>query len=109
MNDVHLKKSENILHKVLPKKVVNHYGKKGKLRLRYIAPFEIINEIGFSAYSFSLPFSFLKFNLIFHVPMLIKYHRDGYYLIHWKFKLFDKKISYEDKPITILNRYVSNL
>ncbi|GJZ55242.1 putative reverse transcriptase domain-containing protein [Tanacetum coccineum] len=46
---------ELVLLKVSPWKGVVHFGKKGKLALRYVGPFEILERIGPVAYRLRLP------------------------------------------------------
>ncbi|GJS24204.1 putative reverse transcriptase domain-containing protein [Tanacetum coccineum] len=56
--DVHLplaRRVDQVLLKVSPWKGVVHFGKKGKLALRYVGPFEILERIGPVAYRLRLP------------------------------------------------------
>ena len=46
------------------------YDKRGKLSLRYIGPFEILDSVGTVAYQFALPPSLSGVHEAFHVSML---------------------------------------
>ncbi|KAL5546672.1 hypothetical protein UlMin_006359 [Ulmus minor] len=62
--------------KVAPMKGVMCFGKKGKLSLRYIGPFEILEKIGKVAYKLALPSELSTVHNVFHVSMLQKYISD---------------------------------
>ena len=49
------------------------FGKRGKLSLRFIGPFEILERIGIVAYWLVLPPSMSGVHEVFHVSMLWKY------------------------------------
>jgi hypothetical protein len=58
--------------KVSPTKGVQRFGVKGKLALRYIAPYEIIEVCGPVAYRIGLPERFSAVHNVFHVTQLKK-------------------------------------
>ena len=55
VRDMTFQSGENVLLKVSPMKGVMRFGKKGKLSLRYIGPFEILKCVGPVAYRLALP------------------------------------------------------
>ena len=59
--------------KVAPLKGVTRFGKKGKLRPRFIGPFEILQRIGKVAYRLALSPDLAAVHNVFHVSMLKKY------------------------------------
>ncbi|XP_060210554.1 uncharacterized protein LOC132637492 [Lycium barbarum] len=97
---------EQVLLKVSPMKGVKRFEKKGKLSPRYIGPFEILHRVGEVTYELALPSGL---SLVFHVSMLKRYHGDGSYIITWDSVLLDENLSYEEKPIAILDREVRKL
>ena len=62
--------------KVMPKRGVVRFGKRGKLSPRFIGPFEILERIGTVAYRLALPPSMSSVHEVFHVSMLHKYTPD---------------------------------
>ena len=59
--------------KVSLMKGVMRFGKKRKLALRYIGPFEILDRVGMVAYWLALPSNLSQVHPVFHVSMLRKY------------------------------------
>ncbi|GJX83709.1 hypothetical protein Tco_0333190 [Tanacetum coccineum] len=46
---------DKVMLKVLPWKGVVHFGKRGKLNLRYVGPFKVLEKVGEVAYKLELP------------------------------------------------------
>ncbi|GJX25165.1 putative reverse transcriptase domain-containing protein [Tanacetum coccineum] len=63
---------DQVLLKVSPWKGVVHFGKKGKLALRYVGPFEILERIDPVAYRLRLPKELSGVHDTFHVSTLKK-------------------------------------
>ena len=61
---------DHIFLKVMPKRGVVRFSKRGKLSLRYIGPFEILERVGTIAYRLALPPSLSSVPEVFHVSML---------------------------------------
>ncbi|KAA3484123.1 DNA/RNA polymerases superfamily protein [Gossypium australe] len=57
--------------KVSPWKKIFLFGRKGKLSLRFIGPYEIIERIGPVVYRLALPTELEKLHNEFHVSMLV--------------------------------------
>ena len=100
---------EQVLLKVSPMKGVMRFGKRGKLSLRYIGPFEVLKCVGEVAYELALPPELSGVHPVFHVSMLKKYHGDGNYIIRWDSVLLDENLSYEEELVAILDREVCKL
>ena len=62
--------------KVMHKKGVVRFGKRGKLSPRFIGPFEILKRVGTVAYRLALPPSMSGVHEVFHISMLGKYTPD---------------------------------
>ncbi|KAA3453463.1 DNA/RNA polymerases superfamily protein [Gossypium australe] len=62
--------------KVSPWKKLLRFGRKGKLSLRFIGPYEIIERVGPVAYRLSFPSELEKIHNVFHVSMLRRYQSD---------------------------------
>ena len=63
---------DHVFLKVMPKRRVVRFGKKGKLSLRYIGPFKILERVGTVAYLLALSLSLSSVHEVFHVSMLQK-------------------------------------
>ena len=61
---------DHIYLKVMPKRGVVRFGKRGKLSPRLIGPFEILERVGPIAYRLALPPSMSGVHEVFHVSML---------------------------------------
>ena len=68
---------DHVFLKVMPKKGVVRFGKRGKLSPRYIRPFEILKRVGIVSYRLALPPSLSGVHVVFHVSMLWKYTIDS--------------------------------
>ena len=67
---------DHVFLKVMPKREVVRFVKQGKLSLRFIGPFEILERVGTAAYRLALPPSLSSVHEVFHVSMLRKYTPD---------------------------------
>ena len=63
----------NVFLKVMPKRRVVRFDKRGKLSPRFIGPFKILERVGTIAYRLALPPSLSGVHEVFHVSMLLKY------------------------------------
>ena len=72
---------DQVFLKVMPKRGVVRFGKRGKLVPRYIGPFEILDKVGTVAYRLALPPSLLGVHEVFHIPMLRKYTPDPSHVV----------------------------
>ncbi|KAK4359671.1 hypothetical protein RND71_021900 [Anisodus tanguticus] len=90
-------------------KGVTRFGKRGKLSLRYIRPFEILQRVWEVAYELTLPPGLSDVHPISHVSMLKKYRDDGSYIIQWDSVLLDQNLEFEEEPMAILDSQVRKL
>ena len=67
--------------KVMPKRGVVRFGKRGKLSPRFIGPFEILERVGTVAYQLALPPIMLGVHEVFHVSMLRRYTTDPAHVV----------------------------
>ena len=72
---------DHVFLKVMPKRGVVRLGKRGKLSLRYIEPFEILERVGTIVYRLALPPSLSGVHKAFHVSMLRKYTSDPAHVV----------------------------
>ena len=64
------KASDHVFLKVMPKRGMVRFNKRGKLSSRYIGPFEILERVGTIAYRLALLQSLSGVHEVFHVSML---------------------------------------
>ena len=74
--DMEFQVKDYVFLKVSPTKGVMRFGKKVKLALRYIGPFEILERVGMVTYWLALPPNLSQLHPMFHVSMLKKYILD---------------------------------
>ncbi|XP_047941021.1 uncharacterized protein LOC125188287 [Salvia hispanica] len=84
--------------KVSPSKWITRFGVKGKLKLRFIGPYEILEEVGLVAYRLALPPSLGNVHNVFHVSQLQKYVFDPKHVIHYEEVALNPNLSYEERP-----------
>ena len=65
-----------ILLRESPRKVIMHFKIKGKLALRYIGPFQIVQRVGVVAYRLALPPELSHIHNVLYVSMLRKCQPD---------------------------------
>lgn len=90
--------------KVSPWKGKIRFGKKGKLSLRFVGPFEILKRIGEVAYEVALPLEMEHVHNVFHVSVLRPYKLDYKHVIEYESIQLEKDLSYEELPIQIIGR-----
>ena len=74
---------DHVFLKVMPKRVVVRFGKRGKLSPRFIRPFKILERVGTIAYQLALPPSMSGVHEVFHVSMLRRYTPDPAHVVDW--------------------------
>ena len=94
---------DHIFLKVMPKREVIRFGKRGKLSSRYIRPFEILKRVGIVAYRLVLPSSLSGVHEVFHVSMLRKYTPDLTHVVDWGESTVDTNGTFEEGPMRILD------
>ncbi|WMV38093.1 hypothetical protein MTR67_031478 [Solanum verrucosum] len=85
---------------------VMRFGKKGKLRPRYIGLYRISKRISNVAYELELPSKLAAVHPVFHISMLKKCMGDLSLIIPTENIGIKENLSYEEVPIEILDRQV---
>ena len=78
--DIEYEVRDKVFLKVLPWKKILRFGKKGKLSLRFIGPYEILERIEPIAYRLALPMELAKLHNVSYVLMLRRYRSDESYI-----------------------------
>ena len=68
--DIEYEVGDKVFLKVSSWRKILRFGKKGKLRPRFIGPYEILERIEPVAYHLALPPELAKLHNVFHVSML---------------------------------------
>ena len=89
--------------KVMPKRGAVRFGKRGKLSLRYIGLFEILERVGTIVYRLALPPSLSGVYEVFHVSMLQKYTLYPAHIVDWGGIIVDTDWTFEEGPVRILD------
>ena len=80
------------------------FGKRGKLSLRYIGPFEVLKRVGTVAYQLALPLSLSSVHAVFHVSMFRKYTLNPTHVVDWRELVVDADGTFEEEPVHIMDR-----
>ena len=72
--DIEYEVGNKVFLKASPWRKVLRFGKKGKLSLRFIGPYEVLERIRLVEYRLAVPLELAKLYDVFHVSMLRKYH-----------------------------------
>ena len=102
--DLQFKVGDRVFLKVSPWKGVLRFGRRGKLRLRYIGPYEIISRVGPVAYKLDLLPELSKVHNVFHVSMLRKYIPDPSHVLRDQPVQLKENLTYEETPVQIVDR-----
>ena len=94
---------DHVFLKVMPKRGVVRFGKRGKISPRFTGPFEILERIGTVAYRLALPPSMSCVHEVFHVSMLRKYTPDPAHVVDWGHIEVDTDGTFEEGPVCILD------
>ncbi|XP_073015818.1 uncharacterized protein [Primulina eburnea] len=88
-------------------KGVVRFSKAGKLNLRYVGPFEILEKVGTLAYRLALPPNKSRIHNVFHVSQLRKYISDPSHVLEVKPLMTEsnlgEELRYEEVPIRIVD------
>ncbi|KAK6146376.1 hypothetical protein DH2020_020245 [Rehmannia glutinosa] len=94
---------------VSPMKGIFKFGKRGKLNPRYVGPYEVLEQVGRVAYRLALPPAMSGIHNVFHVSMLRRYMPDPSHVVNYETISLDRQLSYEEKPVAVLDRKVHKL
>ena len=94
---------DHVFLKVMPKRGVVRFDKRGKLSPRFIGTFEILERTGTVAYRLALPPSMSGVHEVFHVSMLWKYTPDPAHVVDWGQVEVDTDGTFEEGPVCILD------
>ena len=85
------------------------FGKKGKLSLRFIGPYEVIEKVGPLPYRLALSPELEKIHNVFHVSMLRRYRSYPSHVVSSETIELRPYLTSEEEPVEILAREVKEL
>nr|GFA18950.1 putative reverse transcriptase domain-containing protein [Tanacetum cinerariifolium] len=88
---------------------VVRFGKRGKLKPRFVGPFKVLGVIGKVAYKLDLPKELSRVHNTFHVSNLKKSHADEPLAVPLDGLYFDDKLHFVEEPVEIMDREVKRL
>ena len=94
---------DHVFLKVMPKRGVVRFGKRGKLLPRYIGPFEIVKRVGTDAFRLALLSSLSGVHEVFHVSMLWENTQDPAHVVDWGGIVVDTNVTFEKGPVRIMD------
>ena len=94
---------DHVFLKVMPKRGVVRFDKRGKLSPRFIGPFEILERVDTVAYRLALPPSMSGVHEVFHVSMIRKYAPDPTHVVDWGQIEVDTDRTFEEGPVCIVD------
>ena len=92
---------DHVFMKVMPKRGVVRFSKRGKLSPRFIGPSKILERIDIVAYRLALPPSMSGVHKVCHVSMLRKYTPDPAHVVDWGQIKVDTDGTFEEGPVCI--------
>nr|GEZ69740.1 putative reverse transcriptase domain-containing protein [Tanacetum cinerariifolium] len=100
---------DKVMLKVSPWKRVVRFGKWGKLNIRYVGPFNVLERVGDVAYKHDLPEELSRVHNTFHVSNLKKCHADEPLAVPLNGLHVDDKLYFVKEPVEIMGREVKRL
>nr|GFC28018.1 putative reverse transcriptase domain-containing protein [Tanacetum cinerariifolium] len=97
---------DKVMLNVSPWKGVVRFGKRGKLNLRYVGPFKVLERVGDVAYKLDLPEELSRVHNTFHVSNLKKCHADEPLAVLLDVLHVDDKLHFIEEPVEIMDREV---
>ena len=94
---------DHVFFKVMLKKLVVKFDKRGKLSPRYIEPFKILEKVDTFAYWLALPPNLSGVHAIFHVSMLQKYTLNLTHVVDWGELVVDADGTFEEGSVCIID------
>ena len=107
--DIAYEVGDKVFLKVSPWRKILRFVKKGKLSLRFIGPYEVLERIGHVAYHLALPQELAKLHNVFHVSILRRYRSDESHILLVQDVQVQADLSYDEELKAILAREVKQL
>ncbi|GJZ46909.1 putative reverse transcriptase domain-containing protein [Tanacetum coccineum] len=100
---------DRVMLKVSTWKGVVHFGKRGKLNLRYVGPFKVLEKVESIAYKLELTQELSRVQNTFYVSNLKKCYADEPLVVPLDGLHIDGKLHFVEEPVEIMDREVKRL
>ena len=107
--DIEFDVGDKVFLKVSLWKKILCFGRKGKLSLRFIGPYEILERVRPVAYRLALPLELAKLHDVFHVSMLRRYRSDISHILPVQDIQVQEDFTFDEEPKVILDREIRQL
>ncbi|KAK6119435.1 hypothetical protein DH2020_046825 [Rehmannia glutinosa] len=107
--DLEFEVGDEVFLKLSPRKGLINPKKGGKLSLRYVGPYKILQRIGKLAYKLELPAQYAGMYDVFHVSRLKKYQPHPEHIITRDTPPPMENLSYTKRPIRIIDQQIRQL
>ena len=94
---------DHVFLKVMSKRGVVRFDKRGKLSLIFIGPFDVLERVGTVAYWLALPPNLSSVHAVFHVSVLRKYTPDPTCVVDWGELVIDVDGTSEEGLVRIMD------
>ena len=94
---------DQVFLKVMSKRGVVRFDKRGKLTPKYIEPFKVLERVGTVSYLLALPPNLSGVHEVFHVFILWKYTPDPVHVVDWGGIIVDTDRTFEEGQVRILD------
>ncbi|XP_038885841.1 uncharacterized protein LOC120076137 [Benincasa hispida] len=95
---------DRVFLRLSPWKGILNFGRKGRMSLRYVGLYEIIEWIGLTAYRLALPAELSRIHDVFHVSLLRKYVLDPSHILQGQLVQLKEDLSYGEELVQILDK-----
>ncbi|GJU95753.1 putative reverse transcriptase domain-containing protein [Tanacetum coccineum] len=101
--------ADRVMLKVSPWKGIVRFGKRGKLKPRYVGSFKLLEKVGSIAYKLELPQELSRIYNTFHASNLKKCYPDKPLAVPLEGLHVDDKLRFVEEPVEIMDREVKRL
>ena len=108
-NDIEYEVRDKVFLKVFMWKKILRFGRKGKLSLRFIGSYEILERVRPVAYRLTLHRELAKLHDVFHVSMLRRYHYDTLHILPVQDIQVQEDFTFDEESKAILYRKLRQL
>ncbi|GJX56283.1 hypothetical protein Tco_0286180 [Tanacetum coccineum] len=100
---------DKVMLKVSPWKEVVHFGKQGKLNLRYVGPFKVLEKVRSISYKLELPQELSEVHNTFHASNLKNWDANEPLAILLDRLHIDDKLHFVEEPVVIIDCGIKRL